>query len=91
MERKIHSYMPPRDEEPAPAAVLVMKPVKMAIPLRGEFMHYVISPDRDLIDVETEGGRALLQVPADKLDTFIAELNAIKKNIGAEKPMQFWG
>lgn len=90
-ERKMQSFMPKREEAEPASAVLVMKPVKMPIPLRGEFMHYVISPDRDLIDVETEGGRALIQIPAEKLDTFIAELNAIKKNIGAAQPMPFWG
>lgn len=91
VERKMQSFM--RHEEPQePArAVLVMKPVKMPIPLRGEFMHYCISADRDVIDVETEQGRALIQIPADKLDTFIEELTAISRNIGSEKPMQFWG
>lgn len=91
VEVKMHSYMQTRNEEPAVPAVLVMKPVKMPIPLRGAFMHYVIAPDRDLIDVETEEGRVLIQIPADQLDTFIAELGAIKKNIGAQQPMQFWG
>ena len=88
--RKMKSFMPRSEEEPE-KAVLVMKPVKMPIPLHGEYMDYVISAERDLIDVDTAEGRTLIQIPADMLETFIAELTAIRNNIGADKPMQFWG
>lgn len=91
VERKMHSYM--QREEPQadaePAAVLAVK--RAPIMLSGAFMHYVVSADGKTIDVETEEGRALMQIPAEKLETFIAELTAIHKNIGVQKPMQFWG
>ena len=90
VERKMQSFMPQR-EEPA-KAVLVMKTLPPApIPLHGEFADYTISADRQTIEVENEKGRVLILVPAEKLGTFITELQAIEKNIAAEKPMQFWG
>lgn len=75
-------------EDAEPAAVLVVK--RAPIMLSGAFMDYVVAADSKMIDVETEG-RTLMQIPAEKLETFIAELTAISRNIGAEKPMQFWG
>lgn len=85
----------PRREEPEEQkkAVLVVKPVKAPILLHGEYMDYVISAERDLIDVDTPEGRTLMQIQMDKLDLFIAELTAIKNNAGIDKPMkvQFWG
>lgn len=94
VERKMKSFMPPREElEEQKKAVLVVKPMKTPIPLHGEYMDYVISADRDLIDVDTSEGRTLMQIQMDKLDLFIAELTAIKNNAGIDKPMkvQFWG
>ena len=44
-----------------------------------------------MIDVETDEGRTLIQIPAEKLGTFIEELTAIKKNIGQAEPMRMWG
>lgn len=90
VERKMQSFMPQR-EEPA-KAVLVMKTLPPApIPLHGEFADYTISADRQTIEVENEKGRVLILVPAEKLGTFITELQAIEKNIAAENLMQFWG
>lgn len=90
VKRKMQSFMPQR-EEPV-KAVLVMKSLPpQPIPLHGEFMDYVIDAERKSVDVETEQGRVLLNVPADKLGMFIEELQAIQKNIGSEKPMPFWG
>lgn len=80
-----------REEEPR-KCILVMKSLPPApIPLHGEFMDYIISADRTSVDVETEHGRCLLQIPMDKIGTFIAELNAIKRNVGAGTTAQFWG
>lgn len=90
VERKMMSFKPQR-EEPA-KAVLVMKTLPPApIPLHGAFMDYTISADRQTIEEENETGRVLICVPAEKLGTFIEELQAIEKNIAAEKPMPFWG
>ena len=58
--------------------------------LAGSFMDYVVSADSKMIDVEKEG-RTLIQIPTDSLSTFINELAAISRNIGEQKPMQFWG
>ena len=94
VERKALSFMPRREEpEEQKKAVLVVKPMKTPIPLHGEYMDYVISAERDLIDVDTPEGRTLMQIQMDKLDLFIAELTAIKNNAGIDKPMkvQFWG
>ena len=76
--------------EPAKAVLVVKTLPPMPIPLHGECMDYCISPDKKMIDIETHEGRCLMQIPADKLDTFIAELNAIKANIGEEKLRPFW-
>lgn len=88
VERKAKSYMPRREEEPV-KAVLAVK--KSPIRLSGAFMHYTICPDREMIDVETEEGRTLIQVPADMLDTFIKELTAIQKNMNTAQSVPFWG
>lgn len=90
VERKLKSFMPPR-EEPA-KAVLVVKTLPPApIPLHGEVMDYTISADRQTVEIENELGRVLMQLPAEKIPTFIEELTAIQKNIGSDKPMPFWG
>ena len=84
------SFMPqPEESEQERAAVLAVK--KSPVCLSGAYMCYCVSAERDTVDVETAEGRVLMQIPADKLETFIAELGAIKNNIGAERPMQFWG
>lgn len=90
VERKLQSFMPQAEaakEEPA-AAVLAVK--RAPILLSGAFMDYVVSADSQMIDVEKEG-RTLIQIPAERLSEFIAELAAISRNIGEQKPMQFWG
>ena len=80
-----------REEEPKKAVLVVKTLPPMPIPLHGTFMDYVISADRTSVDVETEQGRCLLQIPMDKLDTFIEELNAIRNNIGSDTVLPFWG
>lgn len=85
---KALSYTPKCDEA---KAVLVMKPIQIAIPLHGCFMDYTISADRTMIDVDSAEGRTLMQIPAEMLDTFIAELTAIKNNIGGDGMNHFWG
>lgn len=91
VERKMKSFMTKREAEPV-KAVLVMKSVPPApIPLHGEVMDYTISADRQTVEIENELGRVLMQLPAEKIPTFIEELTAIQKNIGSEKPMAFWG
>ena len=87
------SFMHREEPEEQKKAVLVVKPMKTPIPLHGEYMDYVISAERDLIDVDTHEGRTLMQIQMDKLDLFIAELTAIKNNAGIDKPtkVQFWG
>lgn len=88
VERKAPSMMPQREEEPV-KAVLAVK--KAPIRLSGAFMHYTICPGREMIDVETEEGRTLIQVPADMLGTFIEELTAIQKNMNTAQSVPFWG
>ena len=89
VERKMKSFMP-QGEEPEPVkAVLAVK--KSPIRLSGAFMHYTICPGRALGEVETDEGRVLMQIPADKLEGFIEELTAIRKNIGKAQPMEMWG
>lgn len=88
VERKAPSMMPQREAEPV-KAVLAVK--KAPIRLSGTFMHYTICPGREMIDVETEEGRTLIQVPADMLGTFIEELTAIQKNINTAQSVPFWG
>lgn len=80
-----------REEEPKKCVLAVKPLLSMPIPLHGQFMDYVISADRTSVDVENEQGRCLLQIPMEKIDTFIAELNAIKRNVGAGTTAQFWG
>lgn len=80
-----------REEEPKKCVLVVKSLPPMPIPLHGEFMDYVISADRTSVDVETEQGRCLLQIPMEKIDTFIAELNAIKRNASSGAATQFWG
>lgn len=80
-----------REEEPKKCVLVVKSLPPMPIPLHGEFMDYVISADRTSVDVETEQGRCLLQIPMEKSDTFIAELNAIKRNASSGAAGQFWG
>ena len=79
------------DVNPFKAVLAVKFVAPQPIPLHGYFMDYCISADRQMIDVETAGGRCLMQIPVDKLDTFIDELNAIKRNINTENPSPFWG
>lgn len=93
VERKMHSFMHASEvleqpEREQAAAILAVK--RAPIMLAGSFMDYVVSADSKMIDVEKEG-RTLIQIPTDSLSTFINELAAISRNIGAEKPMQFWG
>ena len=88
VERKAPSMMPQREAEPV-KAVLAVK--KAPIRLSGAFMHYTICPGREMIDVETEEGRTLIQVPADMLGTFIEELTAIQKNMNTAQSVPFWG
>ena len=87
-ERKALSYTPKRDEA---KAVLVMKPMQVAIPLHGSYMDYTISADRKTVDVDNSEGRTLMQIRAEMLDTFIAELTAIRNNIDGDGMRQFWG
>lgn len=87
-ERKALIYTPKRDEA---KAVLVLKPMQVAIPLHGSYMDYTISADRKTVDVDNSLGRTMPQIPADMLDTFIAELTAIRNNIGEDGMRQFWG
>lgn len=80
------------DEEKVPKkAVLVMRVEKHPIPLRGAFKDYLISADRETVTVMTQSGDVEVNVPVDDLGAFIDELTAIKNNIGAEMPPQFWG
>ena len=89
VERKMQSFKP-QGEEPEPVkTVLAVK--KSPIRLSGAFMHYTICPGREMIDVETEEGRTLIQVPAYMLGTFIEELTAIQKNMNTVQSVQFWG
>lgn len=80
-----------REEEPKKCVLVVKSLPPMPIPLHGEFMDYIISADRTSVDVETEQGRCLLQIPMEKIDTFIAELEAIKRNASSGAAGQFWG
>ena len=52
---------------------------------------YTRCPGREMIDVETEEGRTLIQVPADMLGMFIEELQAIQKNMNTAQSVPFWG
>ena len=58
---KALSYTPKREEE---KAVLVLKPMQVAIPLHGSYMDYTISADRKTVDVDNSLGRTLMQIPA---------------------------
>lgn len=79
---------PPKPEEKSKPA-LAIKP--SVLQLWGDFGHYTISEARDMIDVENGEGRVLINVPADKLDTFIAELSAISRNIaGSRSHVEMW-
>lgn len=89
VETKMKSFMPQREEPEPVKAVLAVK--RSPIQLSGEYMHYTICPGREMIDVETDEGRVLMQIPAEKLEMFIEELTAIQKNIGQAEPMRMWG
>ena len=90
VERKMQSYMP-KSEKPEPEQAEAVLAVKRApVMLSGAFMDYVVSADSKSVEVEKEG-RVLMQIPAENLTTFIKELAAISRNIGEQKPMQFWG
>lgn len=88
VERKAPSMMPQREAEPV-KAVLAVK--KTDTHLTGTYKNYVVAADRSYIDVETEDGRTLLNIPADMLGTFIKELTAIQKNMNTAQSMPFWG
>lgn len=93
VERKMKSFMHASEvleqpEQEQAAAVLAVK--RAPIMLSGQFMDYVVSADSKSVEVEKEG-RVLMQIPAENLVTFIKELAAISRNIGEQKPMQFWG
>ena len=78
-------------EEPRKAVLAVKALPPSPIPLHGAFMDYCVSADKQYVDVETAQGRCLMQIPVDKLDLFIEELNAIKRNINASSALPFWG
>lgn len=88
MERKAPSMMPQREKEPV-EAVLAVK--KSDVHLTGKYKNYVVAADRSCIDVETEEGRTLLNIPADMLGTFIKELTAIQNNMNTAQSVPFWG
>ena len=88
MERKAPSMMPQREAEPV-KAVLAVK--KTDTHLTGTYKNYVVAADRSCIDVETDDGRTLLNIPADMLGTFIEELQTIQKNMNTVQSVQFWG
>lgn len=91
-ERKMKSFMPQREQEEPKRAVLVMKNLApQPIPLHGEFMDYTISPDRQTVDVETEQGRCLMQIPVEKIGLFIDELDAIRRNAATGQALPFLG
>lgn len=91
-ERKMQSFMPQREQEEPKRAVLVMKTIApQPIPLHGEFMDYTISPDRKTVDVETDQGRCLMQIPVEKISLFIDELDAIRRNAASGQALPFWG
>ena len=78
-------------EETEKRAVLVVKPTApQPINLHGEFRDYHIPADRSMIEIEAEG-RCLMQIPAEMLDVFLSELEAIRRNIGSEQVLPFWG
>ena len=98
--RKVNSFMHPEDAQAAVKdepqithrAVLVKKNVApQPIPLHGEFMDYTISADRKMVDVETEQGRCLIQIPIDKIGLFIEELDAIRRNAAGGENLVMWG
>lgn len=98
--RKVNSFMHPEDAQAAVKdepqithrAVLVKKNVApQPIPMHGEFMDYTISADRQMVDVETEKGRCLIQIPIDKIGLFIEELDAIRRNAAVGENMVMWG
>lgn len=92
VERKANSFMPQREQEEPKRAVLVMKTIApQPIPLHGEFMDYTISPDRQTVDVETEQGRCLMQIPIERIGMFIDELDAIRRNAASGQALPFWG
>lgn len=92
VERKANSFMPQREKEEPMRAVLVMKTIApQPIPLHGEFMDYTISPDRQTVDVETDQGRCLMQIPVEKIGLFIDELDAIRRNAANGQALPFWG
>lgn len=92
VERKTNSFMPQREKEEPKRAVLVMKTIApQPIPLHGEFMDYTISPDRQTVDVETEQGRCLMQIPIERIGVFIDELDAIRRNAANGQALPFWG
>lgn len=88
VERKAPSMMPQREAEPV-KAVLAVK--KTDTHLTGTYKNYVVAADRSCIDVETDDGRTLLNIPADMLGTFIEELTTIQKNMNTVQSVQFWG
>lgn len=88
VERKAPSMMPQREAEPVKAVLAVKKTDTY---LTGAYKNYVVAADRSCIDVETEDGRTLLNIPADMLGTFIEELTAIQKNINTAQSVPFWG
>lgn len=81
--------IPAQREEPAAKPALALRP--SVLQLWGDFGHYTISEKRDQIDMENSEGRVLINVPADKLETFIAELQAIARNIGGSRAhVEMW-
>ena len=88
VERKAPSMMLQREAEPV-KAVLAVK--KTDTHLTGTYKNYVVAADRSCIDVETDDGRTLLNIPADMLGTFIEELTTIQKNMNTVQSVQFWG
>ena len=95
--KNLQQAEPEKHEQPEVTA-LPAKPEKGVLAVRpaelklwGDFGCYTISEKRDQIDVENAEGRVLINVPAGKLDTFIAELQAIARNIGsASKHVEMW-
>ena len=88
VERKAPSMMPQREAEPVKAVLAVKKTDTY---LTGAYKNYVVAADRSCIDVETEDGRTLLNIPADMLGTFIEELQTIQKNMNTAQSVPFWG
>lgn len=75
--------------EPERKRVLAVKPSELH--LWGDFGCYTVTEKRDQIDVENSEGRVLLNIPAEKLDVFIEELQAIARNLaGSKQRVEMW-